>query len=46
MSRTGRLLVLSTLLVLLAPTPAHAYIGPGAGFALAGSFMAVLAAFF
>jgi predicted AlkP superfamily phosphohydrolase/phosphomutase len=31
--------------LLLAPSPAHAYIGPGAGFALAGSFMAVFAAF-
>src|SRR5262249_6914980 len=32
--------------VLLAPSPAYAYIGPGAGFALAGSFLAVFAAFF
>jgi predicted AlkP superfamily phosphohydrolase/phosphomutase len=37
-------LVLSTLLVLLAPTPAHAYFGPGAGFAFAGSFFAVFVA--
>jgi predicted AlkP superfamily phosphohydrolase/phosphomutase len=37
-------LLLSTLLVLLAPTQAHAYIGPGAGFALAGSFFAVFVA--
>jgi predicted AlkP superfamily phosphohydrolase/phosphomutase len=44
LSRTGRLLVLSTLLVLLAPTPAHAYFGPGAGFALVGSFLAVFVA--
>jgi predicted AlkP superfamily phosphohydrolase/phosphomutase len=32
------------LLILLDPTPAQAYIGPGAGFALAGSFFAVFAA--
>ena len=31
-------------LVLLMPGQAHAYIGPGAGFALAGSFFAVFAA--
>jgi predicted AlkP superfamily phosphohydrolase/phosphomutase len=31
-------------LIVLAPTPALAYIGPGAGFALAGSFFAVFAA--
>jgi predicted AlkP superfamily phosphohydrolase/phosphomutase len=31
-------------LVLLMPGQAHAYIGPGAGFALAGSFLAVFAA--
>jgi predicted AlkP superfamily phosphohydrolase/phosphomutase len=40
------LLFLATLLVLLEPSSAHAYIGPGAGFAVAGSLMAVLAAFF
>jgi hypothetical protein len=34
-------LLLATLLVLLAPGPAHAYIGPGAGLAIAGSFWAV-----
>ena len=32
--------------LLLAPSPALAYIGPGAGFALAGSFFAVFAAVF
>jgi predicted AlkP superfamily phosphohydrolase/phosphomutase len=37
---------LALLLLLLEPSPAHAYIGPGAGFALAGSFLAVFAAFF
>jgi predicted AlkP superfamily phosphohydrolase/phosphomutase len=36
----------SLLGLLLVPTPAHAYIGPGAGFALTGSFLAVFAAFF
>jgi predicted AlkP superfamily phosphohydrolase/phosphomutase len=34
------------LAALLEPSPAQAYIGPGAGFALAGSFLAVFAAFF
>ena len=37
-------LLLAVGLVLLAPRTAHAYIGPGAGFALAGSFLAVFAA--
>src|SRR5947209_384423 len=37
-------MLLGVLLLLLAPTPAHAYIGPGAGFALAGSFFAVFTA--
>jgi predicted AlkP superfamily phosphohydrolase/phosphomutase len=47
MRKTRCLLLLSAvLIVLLAPSPAHAYIGPGAGFALAGSFLAVFAAFF
>jgi predicted AlkP superfamily phosphohydrolase/phosphomutase len=45
MRKTGCLLFLTALLVLLAPSAAHAYIGPGAGFALAGSFLAVFAAF-
>src|SRR3954451_456851 len=40
------LLVIAVAVVLLAPSPALAYIGPGAGFALAGSFFAVFAAFF
>jgi predicted AlkP superfamily phosphohydrolase/phosphomutase len=35
---------LGIALVLLMPGQAHAYIGPGAGFALAGSFFAVFAA--
>ncbi len=38
------LLLLAIALVLFAPRTAHAYIGPGAGFALAGSFLAVFAA--
>ncbi len=46
MSKHARfLLPLAVLVVLLAPAPAQAYIGPGAGFALAGSFLAVFAAF-
>jgi predicted AlkP superfamily phosphohydrolase/phosphomutase len=45
MRKTGSLLLLAALLVvLLAPSPALAYIGPGAGIALAGSVMAVFAA--
>ncbi len=38
------LLILAGLVALVAPSPAFAYIGPGAGFALAGSFLAVFAA--
>jgi predicted AlkP superfamily phosphohydrolase/phosphomutase len=38
------LLLLAFILVLLMPGQAQAYIGPGAGFALAGSFLAVFAA--
>lgn len=38
------LALLAATVVLLAPRTAHAYIGPGAGFALAGSFLAVFAA--
>ncbi len=41
-----RLFLLVGLLIILVPTPALAYIGPGAGFALAGSFFAVFAAVF
>ena len=44
MRKTARPLLLATLLVLLIPSAAYAYIGPGAGFALAGSFLAVFAA--
>jgi predicted AlkP superfamily phosphohydrolase/phosphomutase len=39
------LCVAALLVVLLTPNPAHAYIGPGAGFAIAGSLWAVLTAF-
>lgn len=47
MRKTGLPLFLIGLgIVLLAPGAAYAYIGPGAGFALAGSFLAVFAAFF
>lgn len=42
--KAGRLLFLAAILVLLVPSHAYAYIGPGAGFALAGSFLAVLTA--
>src|SRR5262249_5132804 len=42
----GSLLLLAALVTLLEPSPALAYIGPGAGFALGGSLFAVFAAFF
>ena len=37
-------MVLAALFALACPSPSHAYIGPGAGFAVLGSFLAVLAA--
>ena len=43
---TLKLLFLAAVLVLVLPRPAQAYIGPGAGFALAGSFLSVLAVIF
>src|SRR6476646_6805039 len=46
MSKKTRLFLLAVLLVVIVPGPALAYIGPGAGFALAGSFFAVFAALF
>lgn len=47
MSRFAKcLLWTAVVVVLLLPSSAHAYIGPGAGFALAGSFFAVFAAVF
>jgi predicted AlkP superfamily phosphohydrolase/phosphomutase len=39
-----RILLLVALFLLALPTPAYAYIGPGAGVALAGSFFAVFMA--
>lgn len=44
MAKLARILLVGLLLVLVIPKPALAYIGPGAGFALAGSFLAVFAA--
>jgi predicted AlkP superfamily phosphohydrolase/phosphomutase len=44
MRKTGCLLLLTALVLLLDPSQAFAYIGPGAGFALAGSFLAVFLA--
>jgi predicted AlkP superfamily phosphohydrolase/phosphomutase len=43
--RVSRLiLAVAALVAVCGPTPAHAYIGPGAGFAFAGSLLALLAA--
>jgi predicted AlkP superfamily phosphohydrolase/phosphomutase len=42
--RYSSLVLLAVILVLLMPGEARAYIGPGAGFALAGSFLAVFSA--
>jgi len=42
--RAAAVLVGSGLLCLCSSAPAHAYIGPGAGFAVLGSFLVVLAA--
>ncbi len=44
MKRIVHLLFVAVVLVALVPNVAHAYIGPGAGFALAGSFLAVFMA--
>nr|WP_202799924.1 alkaline phosphatase family protein [Schlesneria paludicola] len=41
-----QIVVCTGLLILAIPQPAMAYVGPGAGFALAGSFLAVFAAIF
>ncbi len=46
MKRTLQLVLLALMWVVLVPSSADAYIGPGAGFALAGSFLAVFAAVF
>ena len=46
MWKSAKLLLLAAILLMfLAPNTAQAYIGPGAGFALAGSFFAVFTAF-
>src|SRR5438309_1188836 len=45
MRRLAWLLLLPLLLLLVDPSPAQAYIGPGAGFAVAGSFFSVFTAF-
>lgn len=44
--RRTRVMLPAALLVLLWPSAAHAYIGPGAGFALGGSFLAIFGALF
>lgn len=44
LNKTGRRLLFAALLVLLIPATAQAYIGPGAGFAVAGSLLAVFTA--
>ena len=44
MRKPACLFLLTALVVLLQTGPAQAYIGPGAGFALAGSFFAVFLA--
>jgi predicted AlkP superfamily phosphohydrolase/phosphomutase len=45
MTRILRVLILTALYVALVPEQAQAYIGPGAGFTLAGSFLAMFLAF-
>ena len=46
MKRNLRIAALVTVLAMTLPSTAQAYIGPGAGFAIAGSFFAVVAAVF
>lgn len=46
MRRLGCLGLLAGLVLVSTPTPAAAYVGPGAGFAIGASFLAVFAAFF
>ena len=43
-NKTLKFLLLAALVVLLIPAKAQAYIGPGAGFAVAGSLLAILSA--
>jgi len=45
-SRTHILIAAVTAAVIVSPATAHAYIGPGAGFALISSFLTLLIAFF
>jgi len=40
-NKTLKSLLLAALVVLLIPAKAQAYIGPGAGFAVAGSLLAI-----
>jgi len=40
----GRILLLAAFCILATPTQAHAYIGPGAGFAVMGSFLVMFTA--
>lgn len=44
LSLHGSIMISAALLVVLLPSPAFAYIGPGAGFAVAGSFLAIFGA--
>ena len=37
-----KICLIAAVIILSAPSPAHAYIGPGAGFAVAGSFFVML----
>ena len=46
MRRLPYLFLLAALALVLEPNRADAYIGPGAGFAVGGSFLAVFAAVF
>jgi predicted AlkP superfamily phosphohydrolase/phosphomutase len=46
MNKVLSLFLIAALLLVLAPERADAYIGPGAGFAVGGSFLAVFAAVF
>jgi len=43
-NRTLKFLLLAALVILLVPAKAQAYIGPGAGFAVAGSLLAIFSA--
>ena len=45
MKARGNWLALAAVLLALAPIDAHAYIGPGAGFAFGGALLVLLATF-